>query len=384
VTRIRSLCAALFVTGLVVSSMIAGVAPAGATGNHGASTSGCIAHRFRYVEDVLEPSYTPGCSGHDEPELDPVSSAPGSARDLTWTFVLPADGASPVSATGPAFWFGGTVRDNDSLLNQAFLELQFYPDAIVKKCASNGGFNLDYAPNVYSVCSPVWQVHNNTENAAFNAMLMDGSSSSPLLMRAGDTITVHFFVTGAKDGFHETVTDLRTGHKGTIIVNSAKHGPLMPYYSTQEIGNSLKWGWPNDTPMSFVWEIGHTSPFEKPGDAFCLPGQFGCESYNAPAWAHTTPIEIKGVTFGDGSTPEHWAVVSDYGGTAEVNQYCGTYGGPYCIYPWFSATASGSLHFGVHYADTTNDFGKAYQYQPDLKCGGYYGPNSTYCVTIIK
>jgi hypothetical protein len=41
----------------------------------------------------------PGCSGHDEPELDPVSSLAGSAQDLTWTAVLPSDGAVPVSAS---------------------------------------------------------------------------------------------------------------------------------------------------------------------------------------------------------------------------------------------------------------------------------------------
>lgn len=45
--------------------------------------SGCIAHHPNYIEGVIEVGYAAGCSGHDEPELDPVSSAPGSARDLT-------------------------------------------------------------------------------------------------------------------------------------------------------------------------------------------------------------------------------------------------------------------------------------------------------------
>ena len=48
--------------------------------------------------------YTGACSGHDEPELDPVSPLRGSAQDLTWTAVLPADGTVPVSAVGPTFW----------------------------------------------------------------------------------------------------------------------------------------------------------------------------------------------------------------------------------------------------------------------------------------
>src|SRR5260370_42465280 len=53
--------------------------------------------------------YTGACSGHDEPELDPVSSAPGSAQDLTWTAILPKDGTVPVAEVGPTFWGGGTV-----------------------------------------------------------------------------------------------------------------------------------------------------------------------------------------------------------------------------------------------------------------------------------
>jgi len=35
---------------------------------------------------------------------------------------------------------------------------QFYPDAIVNTCSSDGGFNVTYAPNKFSVCSPAWQV----------------------------------------------------------------------------------------------------------------------------------------------------------------------------------------------------------------------------------
>src|SRR5438128_1045348 len=106
---------------------------------HAQQGSGCIAHRPKYVEDSVEIEYTSGCSGHDEPELDPVSSAAGSARDLTWTVVLPSDGAHNVADTGPTFWFGGTVTDPYSLFGQAFVELQFYPDAIVTNCTPGGG-----------------------------------------------------------------------------------------------------------------------------------------------------------------------------------------------------------------------------------------------------
>jgi hypothetical protein len=358
-----------------------------------AQGSGCIAHRPHYIEGVFEVSYDSGCSGHDEPELDPVSSAPGSARDLTWTVVLPTDGAFPVSATGPTFWFGGTVTDPNSLFGQAFVELQFYPDAVVTNCTPQGGFVVKSAPNTYTACSPVWRViqHGSKfhENAAFNAMLNDGTGpSNPLVMHAGDTITVHWFTTSAADGYHVNVTDRNTGQSGTIVLNSKEDGPLMPAFDTQEIGNALGWGIVFDTPNSFVWEIGHTSPFTKPADQFCIPGQTICQSYNTPAWAGTSPIQILGVTFGDSSTPANWAVASDFGGIAEIlgitlSSNCSAYGGPFCIYPWYSLSTTGAFNFGVDYSNTADDFGQAAQYPQTTECGGPFGPNSTYCAKIV-
>ena len=355
-----------------------------------ADGSGCIAHHPRYVEGSFEVKYDSGCSGHDEPELFPVSTAPGSGRDLTWTVVLPTDGSFPVSATGPTFWFGGTVTDPSSLFGQAFVELQFYPDALVTNCTPQGGFVVKNVPNTYTVCSPVWKLTQTGtpgkfhETAAFNAMLTDSSSpKNPLVMHAGDTITIHWFTTAAQDGYHVTVTDLTTGGSGSIVLNSRSDGPLMPAYDTQAIGNSLAWGLVNDAPNSFVWEIGHTSPFTSPASAFCLPGQVGCESYNATAWAGTSPIQIKSVNFGDGSSAKKWAVVSDFGGKAEVNQNCSAYGGPFCIYPWYTLGTSG-YHYGVDFPDNLKDFGQADQFSQTTQCGGPFGPNSTYCSTILK
>jgi hypothetical protein len=141
----------LVMTGAVTAIVLCSATPAQA------DESGCYAHRPRYIEGVFEVKYDSGCTGHDEPELDPVSSAPGSARELTWMVVLPSDGAVPVSAIGPTFWFGGTVTDPKSLFGQAFVELQFYPDAVVSSCSQDGGFQVKLAPNTYSVCSPVWR-----------------------------------------------------------------------------------------------------------------------------------------------------------------------------------------------------------------------------------
>ena len=355
-----------------------------------AQQKACLGHHPQYIEGTLDVSYSSGCTGHDEPEIMPLSSAPGSARDLTWTVVLPTDGASLVSDVGPTFWFGGTVTDPHSLLGQAFVELQFYPDSIVSRCANNGGFTVNYSANTYTVCSPVWKVvpnntasHGFAETAAFNAMLEDSlAPGSPLIMKAGDTITVHYFVTPAADGFHITVSDLNTHRNGTIILNSPSDGPLMPAYDTQKLGNSLGWGLVNDAPNSFVWEIGHTSVYNG-GAAVCNPGQTNCDSYNASSWAGFSPIQIKSVVFGDGSTPSNFAAVSDQGGKALVNQTCSVYGGAFCIYPWFTLGTSG-YHYGVDYPDNKKDFGQVNQFQQTLACGGPFGPNTTYCSTILK
>lgn len=72
-------------------------------------------------------------------------------------------------------------------------------------------------------------------------------------------------------GWNVTVTDVTTGHSGTIVLNS-KYGPLLPLFSTQQIGNALSWGLVDDTPNAFVWEIGHTSNFSTPAGKLCDPG----------------------------------------------------------------------------------------------------------------
>jgi hypothetical protein len=78
--------------------------------------------------------------------------------------------------------------------------------AIVKSCDSAGGFNVSYATDKTSVCTPVWQVGAKSfaETAAFNAEFYDGASSQPLVMNAGNTIKIHFFVASATDGWTST------------------------------------------------------------------------------------------------------------------------------------------------------------------------------------
>ncbi len=367
-----------------VSVLHAPSAPARAAGN---GQSICIGH---HPQEYIW--YTASCTGHDEPELDPLSDHPGSAQDLTWTLVLPTDGATRVDSVGPTFWIGGSVSDPHSRYGQAFLELQFYPNSLINNCAAGGGFNVTFAPGVYTACSPVWEVSpkGNSEAAAFNAMLTDSATGGPLVMHAGDTITDHQYITPAADGMHITVTNLTTGHAGTIVLNSKVDGPLMPAYSVQKLGNALQWGLVDDAPNSLVWEIGHTSPYTQPGGQFCLPDSATkppCYSYDVPTWLGFHPLLIKSVTFGDGSSAQGWASVSDFGGAAEVNASCGAanYGTPFCTYPWYAYNgAAKAFTYGGDYPGTTKDFGQASQFQQTKNCPGPRGPNTTYCATVLK
>src|SRR3954452_14125351 len=88
---------------------------AGAGQSHATVSASCLAHHPQYIENTIEVQYSTGCTGHDEPELDPLSSAPGSGTDLTWTVVLPSNGLFDVAAVGPPYWFGGTVTGPPSL-----------------------------------------------------------------------------------------------------------------------------------------------------------------------------------------------------------------------------------------------------------------------------
>jgi hypothetical protein len=370
-------CAAL-VTGGVFSTSVR------AHGTSGQSL--CIGH---HPQDFVW--YTSSCTGHDEPEIDPLSNAPGSAQNLTWTVVLPTDGTVQVDAVGPTFWIGGTVSDPNSLFGQAFLELQFYPNSITTGCTAGGGYNVTYSRNTYTACSPVWEVsqHGFSESAAFNAMLTDTASGGPLVMHAGDAITDHQYITAARDGMHITVTDLTTGHSGTIILNSKIDGPLMPAFSVQKLGNALGWGLVNDAPNSLVWEIGHTGDYTTPAGQFCLPGSATkppCYSYDVPTWLGFQPLQIKGVTFGNGTSAKSWSAVSDYGGKAEIDQNCGAanYGAPFCTYPWYALNGTdNAFTFGGDYAGTSNDFGKVLQYDQTEDCVSPAGPFPQYCSTVL-
>src|SRR5262249_57141261 len=135
------------VLGLRTSAGAAGASTSSGTvtsGSAGASSAtDCLAH---VAGGNLYNYYTAGCTGHDEPELDPVSSARGSAQNITWRAVLPADGRFPVSSVGPTFWFGGTVKDTNprKIGGEGVLELQFYPDSFTTGCTADGNFQVKH------------------------------------------------------------------------------------------------------------------------------------------------------------------------------------------------------------------------------------------------
>jgi hypothetical protein len=392
------------VLGLSASAGAAGTSTGSATvtsGSVGASSAEhCLAHVLGGLsaeDSDWADYYTPGCTGHDEPELDPVSSAPGSAQNITWHVQLPADGAVPVSSVGPTFWFGGAVKDTNPVKigGEGFLELQFYPDSFTTRCTRGGGFIVNQVPNEYTACSPVWTIQERNgqiiEPAAFNGMITNPDGTA-FVMHALDIVDVHIWAPTPTSAYQEQVTDETTGLTSSILVlDSPGDGPLTPEFSTQQIGNALDWGAVWDTPMAFVYEIGHSDLYgDHPGD-FCVPGQTFCGSFNFDNWAGQTPLRIFGATFGDGSHPQNWAVVSDTGGKAEVlgdsfvgPTDCTKYGGPYCIYPWFSWDGQ-AFNYGVTYPNTVDRLGQENQFRKKTTCpeDGVFAGN-TYCDTIIR
>src|SRR5215831_16045813 len=100
--RLRILCVTVFAC--AVAAVLAGAAAAPRAQAAAGGQSLCIGH---HPQGGIW--YAGSCTGHDEPEIDPLSTAPGSAQDLTWTIVLPTNGTTHVDAVGPTFWIGGTV-----------------------------------------------------------------------------------------------------------------------------------------------------------------------------------------------------------------------------------------------------------------------------------
>jgi hypothetical protein len=78
-------------------------------------------------------------------------------------------------------------------------------------------------------------------------------------------------------------------------------------------------------------------------------------------------------------------VVSDFGGANEVTAptNCPIYGGKWCIYPWFADNGP-AFTYGVDYAGTRHDFGKAAQFEQLPECKRNFFGNPTYCSVQVK
>ena len=178
---------------------------------------------------------------------------------------------------GPTFWFGGTVTDPSSLFGQAIPGA-----AVLSRRASSatarpdGGFvRLHTRPNdVHRLLTgvedhaPPDRSPNFHEPAAFNAMLdqRHPSTSRWSCTRATRSRCTHF-VTAAPRRRVGTSTSpiVTTRQSGTIVLTQQRDGPLLPgvqHPADRQLARSG--ARVHDTPNSFVWEIGHTSPFTSP------------------------------------------------------------------------------------------------------------------------
>jgi hypothetical protein len=217
--------------------------------------------------------------GHDEPDLNFVSSQPGSGGDSTWTFTLGQDPAANPTGTSPgsdvshyfeltpAIWLSMNLCDPQSYpLNactpnsdknvahgdflgggSAFMELQFYPPGFAPFADSNSLDNQHWgaALTIDSLEAKPGFVLNNdcTEPQNFAYIQRNGVPTGPagpqlvnlqsltpnsqtLLMNPGDRIRVHIFdapLPGGGKALETAVEDLTT-HQSGIMQASAANG----------------------------------------------------------------------------------------------------------------------------------------------------------------
>jgi hypothetical protein len=382
---------------------------------------------WRYV-----PNY---CYGHDEPTISYVSNAPHSGEDASFQMVLPAD-CQPVGAptatpscvngtTEPqgdffaALWFGGTVYDPQSMDNQAFLELQFYPSppqytgpgSGSLDCLGNGAFNPVWHPgaSTWFACAVMWEINSAGSEVAAYAGPMDlGFSPNEQTHPAGDTeITMlagdHLFVnySGVAQSSPWTISIVDTGgplnalaspaSSTVVLVNGTQ--PLSPYYATAAASNVMLWGASAPGAIAWAYEIGHTlNPYidnEDPANGGCLPGDatnltsyppapqpatgyLSCFSYWPGKWSQTGQMQLAIPVLGNGTSasyPPQIAFSSSQGAQTEVNE--STCLAPSflqvrnCMYPFFLYRAGfHSLTFDadLSVANITHDYGNEFEF----------------------
>ena len=204
-----------------------------------ADSGGCLAHQPNYIEGTFEPQYTSGCTGQ---RPDRATRSRASSR---WNV------ARPTRPTRPARHV--LVRRHGdrprSLFGQAFVELQFYPNAYHRRTATpNGGFMRQArAERLHRVLAGLELTSTgrsrHTSRRHSTRCCRDGElDAARCVMHAGDTITVHWFTTPALDGYHVTVTDVTTAGQRHDRPQPEEDGPLMPAFDIQKLGNALGLG----------------------------------------------------------------------------------------------------------------------------------------------
>ena len=387
--------------GVAACAVAAGGAVLGSSARaaSGAGQSLCIAHHPQeYVW------YTQSCTGHDEPEIDPLSTAPGSAQDLTWTVVLPTDEAGTaagqvgqVDSVGPTFWIGGAVTDPNSLDNQAFLELQFYPNSITTNCTAGGGYNVTYSANTYTACSPVWEVSQDrpSESAAFNAMLTRRKDRRA----AGHARGRHDHRPPVRDGGEGRHAHHRHGHD---------HGPLGHDRPEQQD----RWAADARLQRPEAGQRARLGTGERRAERARLGDRPHRQLHDSRRQVlHTgqrhqaallllqrpdlAPVQAAADQGRHLRRRQQRELVGDrlgHGGKAEVlgNSFvgptsCSGYGGPFCTYPWYAWNGKlKAFTYGGDYPGTTKDFGQADQFQQTENCASPADGSPQYCATILR
>ena len=367
-------------------SSVHGVSPAGQSAGPVPQCDGVWANVTGFWYD---PSY---CYGHDEAVMNYWSHRPGSGANATFQVVLPSDGTQGVSQAQlyATFWFGGVVRDPNSLDDQAFLEFQFYPappyftgpGSGTQDCLPNGAFNPVYpAPvgaNRWFACAVVWQVVNGTtEDAAFAGPLNQAGASDQILeMQSGDHLAVTYsgIPQSATQGWHLSVNDLSRGTSGAVTLQNGSLA-LSPYYATASPSNVIIWGAAAEGAISFAYEIGHqldpTTPtvYNEVGE--CFPGDGMCSSYWPGKWNASGQMQLDLPVMGDPGDQGYPRVIgfsSSQGGETEVNDSsCVTPSFSTlrnCMYPFYQyRDANTSFTFGTTIVPgATHTYGNEYQF----------------------
>lgn len=64
---------------------------------------------------------------------------------------------------------------------------------------------------------------------------------------------------------------------------------------------------------------------------------------------------------------------------------CPSNGGAFCTYPWyaFNGTAK-AFTYGADYPGTQFNYGQSAQFATTAQCGGPFGPDTTFCDTVLS